>query len=148
MGTDIVLAIGYGTYKLTAEDTKAYQLVNSLDPYYKAEIDAANNRYCVVSAQVIGAEVYMNDSTMSTNPGNDANDGLTPQTPVAILRARQGDPEGQRQGEGRQHHLHYERRHAGSGHGVRSGPSRAFRTPCFRAISTAAPARPSGSRVN
>lgn len=50
MGTDIVLAIGYGTYKLTAEDTKAYQLVNSLDPYYKAEIDAANNRYCVVSA--------------------------------------------------------------------------------------------------
>ena len=23
MGTDIVLAIGYGTYKLTAEDTKA-----------------------------------------------------------------------------------------------------------------------------
>ena len=32
MGTDIVLAIGYGTYKLTAEDTKAYQLVNSLDP--------------------------------------------------------------------------------------------------------------------
>ena len=95
MGTDIVLAIGYGTYKLTAEDTKAYQLVNSLDPYYKAEIDAANNRYCVVSAQVIGAEVYMNDSTMSTNPGNDANDGLTPQTPVAtfarakeILKAR------------------------------------------------------------
>lgn len=68
MGTDIVLAIGYGTYKLTAEDTKAYQLVNSLDPYYKAEIDAANNRYCVVSAQVIGAEVYMNDSTMSTTP--------------------------------------------------------------------------------
>lgn len=85
MGTDIVLAIGYGTYKLTAEDTKAYQLVNSLDPYYKAEIDAANNRYCVVSAQVIGAEVYMNDSTMSTNPGNDANDGLTPQTPVATF---------------------------------------------------------------
>lgn len=115
MGTDIVLAIGYGTYKLTAEDTKAYQLVNSLDPYYKAEIDAANNRYCVVSAQVIGAEVYMNDSTMSTNPGNDANDGLTPQTPVATF-ARQGDSEGQRQGEGRQHHLHYERRHAGSGH--------------------------------
>ena len=64
MGTDILLAIGYGTYKLTAEDTKAYQLVNSLDPYYKAEIDAANNRYCVVSAQVIGAEVYMNDSTI------------------------------------------------------------------------------------
>ncbi len=27
----------------------------------------------------------MNDSTMSTNPGNDANDGLTPQTPVATF---------------------------------------------------------------
>ncbi len=85
LGIDTVLATGEGTYKLTAGDTQAYRLTNSLTPYYGAEIDAVNNRYCVTSTQVIGAEVYMNDSTMRVNPGNDANDGLTPETPVATF---------------------------------------------------------------
>lgn len=85
LGIETVLATGEGTYKLTAADTQAYRLSNSLEPYYRAELDSVNNRYSVASTQVIGAEVYMNDSTMRVNPGNDANDGLTPETPVATF---------------------------------------------------------------
>ena len=57
----------------------------------------------------------MNDSTMSTNPGNDANDGLTPQTPVATFARAKEILKANAKGEGRQHHLHYERRHAEAG---------------------------------
>ena len=89
----------------------------------------------------------MNDSTMSTNRGNDANDGLTPQTPVAtfarakeILKANakeKGD------------NIIYIMNGGTLGAGTSEVWSlEAFRTPCFPAISTAAPARPSGSRGN
>lgn len=85
MGTDTVLARGYGTYKLTAADTAAYHLTNSLEPYFKTAMDTENNQYVVASAQVIGAKVYLNGADARNRPGNDANDGLTPDTPVATF---------------------------------------------------------------
>lgn len=80
-----ILLRGYNTYKITEADTYAYKLTNSLDPYYKAELDTENSQYKVVSNQNIGFAVYVQKSTIKTNPGDDANDGLTPETPVATF---------------------------------------------------------------
>lgn len=85
LGIDTILATGYNTYKLTQEDVAAYQLTNALDPYYKAELDLENNRYEVLSNQKIGAVVYLSDPTNKNHPGNDENDGLTQDTPVATF---------------------------------------------------------------
>lgn len=80
-----VLLHGYNTYKITEADAIAYLLTNNLDPYYKTELDLENSLYNVVSNQQIGVAVYLQKSTIKTNPGNDENDGLTPETPVATF---------------------------------------------------------------
>lgn len=80
-----VLLRGYNTYKITQVDVAAYRLRNDLDPYFKAVMDTDNGIYHVVSNQKIGTAVYLSSPTQKVNPGNDENDGLTPETPVATF---------------------------------------------------------------
>lgn len=80
-----VLLRGYNTYKITEVDVAAYRLRNDLDPYFKAVLDTENGIYHVVSNQKIGVAVYLSSPAQKVNPGNDENDGLTPETPVATF---------------------------------------------------------------
>lgn len=75
---------GYNTYKITAVDIAAYHLQNELAPYFRAELDE-NGIYKAVPDLNIATAVYLQSSTVKTNPGNDENDGLTPETPVATF---------------------------------------------------------------
>lgn len=80
-----VLLRGYNTYKITEADAICYKLQNNLGSHLRTELDQENGIYRVYPQQNIGAAVYMNSPTVRTNPGNDENDGLTPETPVATF---------------------------------------------------------------